>query len=172
MGDLDNLASRAKWALGDQAYMDQVYDAGGTLEQYLAAWGAYHGGGYDSPLIDLLVDPLDRWEGYVTQREALKAFVDEHQLRNILWVTGDVHMCYVGRIERDPSTAADGMWEVCVTSGNTNPLASSLPEEQFTWRSQNGHLPLITFDPEAERVHVELIAEDGTVAHSQALDLS
>lgn len=283
--------------LGDQAYMDEVWDAGGSVEQYLAAWGAYHGGGYravypktglyctwddhevtnngtvdpwtddpeerarienaqrayftvmpidaaepgvdrlwrsfrwgdtvefivldcrserqapasgvylgeqqfaflldrlknspctfkcivnsvpfarlnlpdDAPLIDILVDPQDRWEGYVTQREALKAFVDEHELRNILWITGDVHMCYVGRIEREPSTPADGMWEVCVTSGNTNPLASSLPQDQFTWRSQDGHLPLITFDPEAERVHVEFIAEDGTVAHNQELDLS
>jgi phosphodiesterase/alkaline phosphatase D-like protein len=283
--------------LGDQAYMDRVYDAGGSLEQYLAAWGAYHGGGYrsvyphsglyctwddhevtnngtvdlwtedpedrarienaqrayftvmpidaaepgvdhlwrsfrwgdtvefivldcrserqspqtgvylgdeqfafllerlrnspckfkcivnsvpfarlnlpdDSPLIQQLVDPEDRWEGYVTQRDTLKAFVDEHQLRNIVWITGDVHMCYVGRIESDPSSPAERMWEICVTSGNTNPLASALPEGQFVWRSQNGHLPLITFDPEAERVHVEFIAGDGSVSHSQELDAS
>ena len=32
--------------LGDQGYMDDVFDDGGTYEMYLEAWGAYHGGGY------------------------------------------------------------------------------------------------------------------------------
>jgi alkaline phosphatase D len=283
--------------LGDQGYFDHVWDAGGSIEQYLRAWGAYHGGGYravyprsglyctwddhevtnngavelwtedpddkarianarrayltvmpvdatepgtdplwrsfrwgdtvefivldcrserrapetgvylgeeqfaflldrlrnspctfkcvvnsvpfsrlnlpdDAPLVDQLVDPQDRWEGYVTQREALKAFVDEHQLRNILWVTGDVHMCYVGQIESDPTSYAEGMWEVCVTSGNTNPLANSLSQQQFPWRSEYGHLPLITFDPNTERVRVEFVARDGSIAHTQELDLT
>jgi phosphodiesterase/alkaline phosphatase D-like protein len=283
--------------LGDQGYMDRVYDAGGSLEQYLAAWGAYHGGGYrsvyphsglyctwddhevtddstvdpwtddpdertrlengqrayftvmpldaaepgvdrlwrsfrwgdtveiivldcrserqapetgvylgdeqfaflldrlrnspckfkcivnsvpfarlnlpeDVPIIDVLLDPLDRWEGYVTQRDALKAFVDEHQLDNILWIAGDVHMCYVGQIESEPTSPAERMWEVCVTSGNTNPLANSLPEGQFAWASQQGHLPLITFDPMTERVQVRFIAGDDGVAYTRELNLT
>ena len=32
--------------LGDQGYLDEVYDAGGSYAQYLAAWGVLHGGGY------------------------------------------------------------------------------------------------------------------------------
>mgnify|MGYP002777732866 CR=1 FL=1 len=32
--------------LGDQLYLDRVFEAGGTYEQYLAAWAAGHGGGY------------------------------------------------------------------------------------------------------------------------------
>lgn len=32
--------------LGDQLYMDKVFDAGGSYAQYLAAWAAGHGGGY------------------------------------------------------------------------------------------------------------------------------
>lgn len=32
--------------LGDQLYLDKVFDAGGTYEQYLAAWAAGHGAGY------------------------------------------------------------------------------------------------------------------------------
>lgn len=282
--------------LGDQAYMDQVYDAGGTLEQYLAAWGAYHGGGYrvvyprtglyctwddhevtnngtvdpwttvpeerrriddaihayytvmpidaeqphvdplwrsfrwgdtvefivldcryerqppetgiylgeaqlaflldrlanspchfkcvvnsvpfanlglpeDNALFNQLVNPLDRWQGYATQRAEVQAFVDANDVRNVLWITGDVHMCYVGQVDSEPATYAEGMWEVCVTSGNTNPLASELPAAQFPWRSENAHLPLITFDPTNDQVVVEFIATDGSLAHRRELDL-
>lgn len=282
--------------LGDQGYMDNVYDADGTLEQYLAAWGAYHGGGYrvvypktglyctwddhevtnngtvdpwttdplereritnaqqayytvmpidasdpavdplwrsfrwgdtvefivldcrserqavetgiylsdeqfaflldrlenspchfkcivnsvpfsrlnlpeDLPLIDVLVDPDDRWEGYVTQRQELQAFVDAHELRNILWITGDVHMCFVGQVELDPITPGESMWEVCVTSGNINGLATELPEGQFPWRSPDAHLPLITFDPRANLVHIEFVNKYGSVAYSTDLQL-
>lgn len=282
--------------LGDQGYFDKVYDAGGSLEQYLAAWGAYHGGGYrvvypktglyctwddhevtnngsvdpwtddpvereridnarrayytvmpidasepgvdplwrsfrwgdtvefivldcrserqaletgaylsdeqfaflldrlenspchfkcivnsvpfarlnladDLPLIDVLVNPDDRWEGYVTQRAELQAFVDAHELRNILWITGDVHMCYVGQVELDPATLGESMWEICVTSGNINGLATELPEAQFPWRSPDAHLPLITFDPEADLVRVEFINRYGSTVHSRDLQL-
>ncbi|PRQ04256.1 Alkaline phosphatase D precursor [Enhygromyxa salina] len=283
--------------LGDQGYMDKVYDAGGSLEQYLAAWGAYHGGGYrvvypktglyctwddhevtnngsvdpwtadpiereriangrqayytvmpiaasdpereplwrsfrwgdtvefivldcrserqapetgvylsdeqfaflldrlenspcrfkcvvnsvpfsrlnlpdDLPLIDVLVSPEDRWEGYATQRAELQALVDAHDLRNILWLTGDVHMCYLGQVELEPLTPGESMWEICVTSGNTNPLADELPEAQFPWRSQLPHLPLITFDPQADLVRVEFVTRFGDVAYHRELQLS
>lgn len=282
--------------LGDQGYMDEVYDAGGSEELYLAAWGAYHGGGYrvvypkaglyctwddhevtnngtldpwtedpieierlyaarrayytvmpidasepdadplwrsfrwgdtvefivldcryerqppetgvyigeeqlaflldrlrnspchfkcivnsvpfarlnlpdDLPLIEQLVSPEDRWEGYVTQRAEIQAFVDEHEIRNVLWITGDVHMCYVGQVELDPTTRGESMWEVCVTSGNINPLAAELPQSQFPWRSQNAHLPLITFDPQEDRVRVEFVTTGGSIAHTRDLQL-
>ena len=58
-----------------------------------------------------------------------------------------------------------------VTSGNTNPLADQLPEAQFPWRSENAHLPLLTFDPEAGEVHVEFVATDGTVSHARTLSV-
>lgn len=282
--------------LGDQGYLDKVYKAGGSLEQYLAAWGALHGGGYREvyprtglyatwddhevtnnssvdpwttdpderarienaqrayftvmpidaadpkvdhlwrsfrwgdtvefivldcryerqplesgvylsdeqfqflldrlqnspcrfkcvlnsvpfsnlglsdvdPILAQLVDPNDRWQGYATQRAELQAFVDEHELSNILWITGDVHMCFVGQVDPNPTTRGEGMWEVCVTSGNINPLANKIPEEQFPWRSEEAHLPLITFDPASDSVLVEFVATDGSIAHSRALNL-
>ncbi|MCA9652139.1 MAG: alkaline phosphatase D family protein [Myxococcales bacterium] len=125
----------------------------------------------DEPLASALIDPRDRWEGYVTQRAELQAFVDEHDLRGILWITGDVHMCYVGQVDADPTTAGESMWEVCVTSGNINPLASLLSTTQFPWRSQDPHVPLITFDPGNDVVLVELVDTDGRIAHSQELVL-
>ena len=281
--------------LGDQGYLDEVYDAGGSYAQYLAAWGVLHGGGYrdvyprsglyftwddhevtnngtvdpwttdptelqriddahrayytvmpidaqepgtdplwrsfrwgdtvefivldcrsereelesgvylgeaqfqflldrlqNSPchfkcilnsvpfsrlnlpeggVGDVLVNPDDRWEGYVTQRAELQAFVDEHDLRNILWITGDVHMCFVGQVDGDPTTRGESMWEVCVTSGNRNPLASDLPPTQFPWASDLPHVPIIEFDPENEVVRVEFVAMDGTVSESRELQL-
>lgn len=282
--------------LGDQGYFDRVWEAGGSLEQYLAAWGAYHGGGYrdvyprtgvyctwddhevtnnssvdpwtsdpeerarienalrayytvmpiaatepfvdklwrsfrwgdtvefivldcryerqalesgvylsaeqfaflkdrllnspcqfkcvvnsvpfsnlnlpaDAPLANQLVNPEDRWQGYVTQRAELQAFVDEHAIDNVLWITGDVHMCFVGQVDRNPTTRGQAMWEVCVTSGNLNPLANRIPKDQFPWASEDAHLPLLTFDPESNTVRLEFIATDGSVAHSRELSL-
>ncbi len=107
----------------------------------------------------------------LTQRAELQAFVDEHALENILWITGDVHMCFVGQVEQNPTTRGQSMWEVCVTSGNLNPLANQIPKDQFPWASENAHLPLLTFDPASNTVHVEFIATDGSVAHSQELSL-
>lgn len=281
--------------LGDQGYLDRIYDAGGSYAQYLTAWGVLHGGGYrdvyprsglyftwddhevtnngsvdpwttdrtelerianarqayytvmpidaddpaaqplwrsfrwgdtvefivldcrserqepesgvylgeaqfqflldrlrDSPchfkcivnsvpfsrlnlpsggVGDILVNPEDRWEGYVTQRAELQAFVDENDLRNILWVTGDVHMCFVGQVDGSPTTPGESMWEVCVTSGNTNPLASDVPPGQFPWASQYPHVPVIEFNPETDSVHVDFVALDGTISESRDLQL-
>jgi phosphodiesterase/alkaline phosphatase D-like protein len=126
----------------------------------------------DVPLAEQLVDPDDRWEGYATQRAELQSFVDEHEIDNILWITGDVHMCYVGQVESDPTTRGESMWEVCVTSGNINPFAQDLPPAQFPWRSEEAHLPLLTFDPVDNVVEVEFIAADGTIAHSRTLQLT
>ena len=112
-------------------------------------------------------EPEDRWEGYVTQRAELQAFVDAHELRDILWITGDVHMCWVGQVEGNPVTPGESMWEVCVTSGNINTLAEELPEDQFPWRSPAPHLPLITFDPEHDRVRVEFFNQFGSLVHTQ-----
>lgn len=125
----------------------------------------------DHPLVDVLVQPEDRWEGYVTQRAELQAFVDAHELRDVLWITGDVHMCWVGQVELDPVTPGQSMWEICVTSGNTNALASELPESQFPWRSADVHLPLITFEPETMLVRVEFINRYGTLVHTHELQL-
>lgn len=90
-------------------------------------------------------------------------------------ITGDVHMCYVGQVELDPATPGESMWEVCVTSGNSNPLANELPEAQFPWRSSEAHLPLITFDPGAGEgagaVRVEFLTKSGNLAHSRELPL-
>ena len=282
--------------LGDQGYMDTVYDKGGALQRYLDAWGAYHGGGYrvvyprsglymtwddhevtnngtvdpwttnaeerakiehaieayytvmpidaaspadalwrsfrwgdtvefivldcryerqtlesgvymsdeqfqflldrlenspchfkcvvnsvpltrlnlpdDLPGANTLVNPDDRWEGYGVQRAALLERVSERGLSNILWITGDVHMCWVGQIEANPSSAGESMWEVCVTSGNENPLANELSDDQFPWHSPNPHLPLLTFDPAANRVLVEFLDAQGELAHRRELDLS
>ena len=63
------------------------------------------------------------------------------------------------------------MWEVCVTSGNTNPLASDLPVGQFPWASRDPHVPVIEFNPQTDSVHVDFVALDGTVSESRDLQL-
>ena len=56
-----------------------------------------------------------------------------------------------------------------MTSGNTNPIADDLPADQFPWRSQLPHLPLLTFDPVATKVRVEFIDRFGAIAHAREL---
>lgn len=272
--------------LGDQGYLDNVWDAGGSYELYLNAWGAYHGGGYrelypragllctwddhevtnngdvdpwtTDPIererianglrayytvlpIDAAVpfdDPLwrnfqwgdvvefivldclyernspqgrymseaqlaflltrlqdspchfkcilnsvpfanldgflgasedNRWQGHPAQRDAVKSFIDDNAIEGVVWVTGDIHLCYVGQIENQDDTPSGRAWEVCVTSGNINPLALTLPPSQFAWADGNPHAPLLTFDADANEVAVTFYRPDGTIAFETTL---
>ncbi len=80
-------------------------------------------------------------------------------------------MCFVGQVDGSPTTPGESMWEVCVTSGNTNPLASDVPPGQFPWASQYPHVPVIEFNPETDSVHVDFVALDGTISESRDLQL-
>ena len=114
----------------------------------------------------------DRWQGYPASRDAVMDFINDNGIENVLWVTGDIHMCFVGQVEDGVDTYAGRMWEICVTSGNTNPLAFTLPSSQFPWKSQDPHLPLITFDAQANEVEVTFVTTGGDIAHTQVLTLS
>ena len=59
---------------------------------------------------------------------------------------------------------------MCCTSGNSNPLADSLSLDQFNWVSDQPHLPVITFDAEAETVHVAFFGSDGSLAFEQTIE--
>lgn len=276
--------------LGDQGYMDKVWKAGGSYEQYLAAWGAYHGGGFrkiypkagmvstwddhevvDNGLLDPFTDepekleklrngqrayyrvmPIDsddpeahhiwrsyqlghtvelilldcryenegegghllsaeqldwflgrlksspcrficvgtdkpfanvmmtskpypgeveRWQGHAGDRARVTDLINAEQLERIIWVTGDIHMNYFGHADETDDSIAGRMYELCCTSGNTNPLVTALSKQQFEFTAEPPHFPTLTFDPGAGTVTVRFYAEDGSVSFEKVVAL-
>ena len=100
----------------------------------------------------------------------MTALLDGLDRRNVVFVTGDIHMNYLGRASETGDAASDQCWEICTTSGNANPLADDLSTEQFAFVSKAPHFPVLTFDPDTDTVHVAFHAVDGSVAFVQVLD--
>lgn len=88
----------------------------------------------------------------------------------MVFVTGDIHMNYLGRASETGEATSDRVWEVCVTSGNINPLASTLSPTQFPFVAAAPHLPVLTFDPDAGTVHVAFWDRTGALAWERTLD--
>ncbi|MBL4687383.1 MAG: alkaline phosphatase D family protein [Nannocystaceae bacterium] len=98
----------------------------------------------------------DRWEGYPAQRQEILDFVNDEDISNVYWVTGDIHTNYVSHVQPSPGPGAgDSMREICVTSGNTNPAAFLLGGSQFPYAAGDPRTLVMTFDPSNESVHVE-----------------
>lgn len=117
----------------------------------------------------LPADNQDRWEAYPDQRNRVTALLDRLQAKHVVFVAGDIHMNYVGRTTLGGTSVADQTWEVCCTSGNSNPLAAGLSRDQFEFVSTAPHFPVLTFDPAAETVHVGFYARDGSLAFERTI---
>ena len=115
-------------------------------------------------------DNADRWENYPPDRDRVREAIDALSDPRVVFVTGDIHMNYLGRTTLDGTAASERCWEVCCTSGNYSPLASSLSEVQFDFVSPEPHFPVLAFDPDSGTVEVTFYDVDGNVAFSQVLD--
>ncbi len=116
----------------------------------------------------LFTDNADRWDGFPDQRRRVLDAIDARG-GGVIFVTGDIHMTYLGRATTGGDAPSDNTWEVCTTSGNINPLASSLDDEQFVFVEALPNLPVLTFDPDADSVHVAFYGKDGSLTHEQTL---
>ncbi|MCO4747251.1 MAG: alkaline phosphatase D family protein [Proteobacteria bacterium] len=119
---------------------------------------------------NLFEDNADRWDGYPDDRVRMTALLDKLEANNVIFVTGDIHMNYLGRASESGDLVSDKVWEVCTTSGNTSPMANSLSDIQFDFVGGDPHFPVLTFDPDAGTVHVAFHAVDGSVAYEKTLD--
>lgn len=107
----------------------------------------------------------DRWEGYPAQREKLLGFIDEHALDNVWFLTGDIHIGTIMRVEK---TGPRRKYLEIATgpAGNINPLSLVLepgqeankqivfPSEQFLYAGGGFQTTTLTFDPKANTVRV------------------
>ena len=116
-----------------------------------------------------MADNADRWDGYPADRARLTEALDRLQARHVIFVTGDIHMNYLGRGSLSGDAVSDLSWEVCCTSGNISPIANSLSSEQYVYVKAAPHLPVLTFDPESGTVHVAFYGSDGTLSFEQTL---
>lgn len=111
----------------------------------------------------------ERWTGHPVDRQLLKDLVNQNGLDHIIWVTGDIHMSYVGVADRDDDSSAGNMTEVCCTSGNTNPLGELLSGAQFAYGTSQPRMPVITFDAVSDEVLIQMYDSDGDIAFETTL---
>jgi phosphodiesterase/alkaline phosphatase D-like protein len=115
-------------------------------------------------------DSADRWENYPADRDRLVAALDAPGAPRVIFVTGDIHMNYLGRASLSGEAVSDRTWEVCCTSGNANPLAGGMSDEQFEFVETDPQIPVLTFDPDANTVHVAFYGRDGTLTFERLLE--
>ncbi|MFM2162101.1 MAG: hypothetical protein RLZZ383_1613 [Pseudomonadota bacterium] len=94
----------------------------------------------------------DRWEGYEAQRDEILDFIAANNIGNVWFVSGDFHVCFVGKVQPGGVGILNKTWEIAVTSGNVNPLGANLNPPQYLFGSAQPHLGVLVFDPVADTV--------------------
>lgn len=111
----------------------------------------------------------DRWEGYGAQRERLLEHIYTKVSGRTLFLAGDFHCGYVGRVE--PEGPGRNVFEVCTATAarGPNPVAvlydtgelapeDSFPEGQFVFGTgATRHATTVTLDPLNDEVRVKVI---------------
>lgn len=132
------------------------------------------------PIFDFRGTPIgpfgrdDRWQGYPEQREEILSHIQGHGLSGVLWITGDIHLGAVGRV--DPKgRAGENMWEVVVGPGGSPipPGIDLLPDSRRIPVLVGQHNSvLFEADPDTQIVDLRYIGDDGDVLARTRLDLS
>ncbi len=109
----------------------------------------------------------DRWEGYQVQRQEIVDFINQNNITGVVWTAGDIHTSYVGTVEPQGGGLAGSQPEICVTSGNSNPVAFLLNGTQFPYKTGDATVPVVTLDPNAGTVNVKMIDMSGQIAYER-----
>jgi hypothetical protein len=102
----------------------------------------------------------DRWEGYPAQRKQVLDHIDAHDIKNVWFLSGDFHVCFVSRLEPTGDQLSHRTREIAVTSGNESPIPEFLTQldpPQFAYGVHKARGLLVTFDPAADAVHVRFL---------------
>jgi alkaline phosphatase D len=100
--------------------------------------------------------PDDRWQGWPAQREKLMASLADPTLRNVWWLTGDLHVGLVMKVE--PTGIHSRMWEIAMgPAGNMCDWRSyrQVPADQFLFKRNDFSATTMRFDPAADSVQVK-----------------
>lgn len=121
----------------------------------------------------------DRWQGYVADREEILSFIDENDIKNVWFLSGDFHIGFVGILNRsrEKTLLRHRMWEIAVGPGGNlgNPIMALaeasddsydeiFPDDQFLYGEGKIAATFFVFDPQNDRVRVRFVdPEDNTI---------
>lgn len=57
------------------------------------------------PMSEFFALPYDRWEGYPAEREEILSFISENDLKNVVFLTGDLHLNFIGDVRLNSFTS-------------------------------------------------------------------
>lgn len=111
----------------------------------------------------------DRWQGYGSQRERLIEHINTRVSGRVLFLSGDFHCGYVGRVE--PEGAGRQIFEVTTSTAarSPNPIAvfydtgdlppeDTFPPEQFVFGTGHAqHMTTLVLDPLNDEVRVKVL---------------
>lgn len=109
----------------------------------------------------------DRWEGYVGQRQELLFHIRDEDIRNVWFVSGDFHVCFLAKVQPNGQGRLADLQEIAVTSGNINPASALLQPPQYAFGKALPRTVNLTFDPGKDQVTIDFLdPEDGSVDRS------
>ncbi len=111
----------------------------------------------------------DRWQGYGVQRERLIEHINQRVSGRVLFLSGDFHCGYAGRVE--PEGAGRQIFEVTTSTGarNPNPIAvfydtgdltpaDTFPPERFAFGTGHAqHMTTLVLDPLNDEVRLKVL---------------
>lgn len=127
---------------------------------------------------DLWVLQGDRWQGYEPAREEILNFLEDNDIDNVWFVSGDFHVGFVARLEQ--SGFRSRLWEVAVGPGGNlgNPIMAFVlggqredvfPAAQFAYGEGKLAATRLCFDPGSDSVRIKFSAPDGSVLFDQSI---
>jgi alkaline phosphatase D len=129
---------------------------------------------------ELWASPYERWEGYVAQREELLAFIEARAISGVWFMSGDLHMGLVHRVDGIGRDAR--LWEVCSGPGGQSShdldlfrsadqarLARAFPANQVAYASPDLAYTTMEFNPATDEVRVRFVDIEGRTAFDRLL---
>ncbi len=115
----------------------------------------------------------DRWEGYPEQRAAVLDHINDNNIENVWFLSGDFHVTFVSRLEPKGEDLASRTREIAITGGRENPVPeflTGLKPPQFDYGRHKARGCILTFDPMANAVNVRFIdPETGEDVYNESL---
>lgn len=84
------------------------------------------------PIAELIVQPYDRWEGYRAERDEILRFIEEHDIRNVIFLTTDFHANIISDVRVDlasPRVAVEAITGPIAQATLGDDIAESQGEE-------------------------------------------
>jgi phosphodiesterase/alkaline phosphatase D-like protein len=95
----------------------------------------------NGPLIsELLFVPYDRWEGYAAEREEILEFIAANDIKNVIFLSTDIHALIVNGFVANPGGSGGGIREWVSGAIGMDPIFRELPAAVATFVPQ---LPLL-----------------------------